>query len=207
MNFSNKTRSKRFGNESEEPTGFIIEKKKLLVQYKPVGKKRIPVKKCQHAPAGTHTHEKQMMHPFYKNSQRLDLLLDKFLNKNLPEIMSDPFALDSLFKHEKLKKPCKHPKPHKNVNIIGNEQLVDQIPTPKLKFKNLKQEKVENFKDTMKFGDTTPDVFKMLRPESTTEYERDFFNHKIKMIGNEKKKVVTPSTNEFEVMLSVSTIM
>ncbi|KAJ8706976.1 hypothetical protein PYW08_011110 [Mythimna loreyi] len=201
----NRTRSKRFGNESEEPTGFIIEKKKLLVQYKPDKKRIQPVKKCQHAPAGTHTHEKQMMHPFYKNSQRLDLLLDKFLNKNLPEIMTDPFGVDDFFRHDNLRKPCKHPKPHKNVNIIGDGPLIDQIPKPKFKFKS-KSEKLKKIDDAI-ISQSKNDIFKLLTPESTTQFVKDFYTHEAKMIGKEKKKIVTSSPNDFEVLLSVSTIM
>ncbi|KAJ8704691.1 hypothetical protein PYW07_011879 [Mythimna separata] len=199
----NKTRSKRFGNESEEPTGFIIEKKKVLVQYKPDKKRIQPVKKCQHAPAGTHTHEKQMMHPFYKNTQRLDLLLDKFLNKNLPEIMKDPFGVDDFFRHDNLRKTCKHPKPHKNVNILG-DGLIDQIPKPKFKFKS-KADKLKKLDEGI--IQSKNDMFKMLTPESTTQFVKDFYMHEVKMIGKEKKKIVTSSPSDFEVLLSVSTIM
>lgn len=195
-----KTKLKRFINEADEPSGFIIEKKKLLVQYKPNNKRRLPVKKCQHTPAGTHTHEKQMMHPFYKNSQRLDILLDKFLSKNLPEIMSDPFGVEELFKNEKLNKPCKHPKPHKNINIVDDEHFTDQIPKPKYKIKKFKYNKIVGT------SSTTPFYFKMLRPESTTQYDREFFNHEAKMI-EKQKKIVTTSPNDFDVLLSVSTIM
>ncbi|XP_050558403.1 uncharacterized protein LOC118279580 [Spodoptera frugiperda] len=192
----NRTRLKRFSNESEEPTGFVIEKKKLLVQYKPAGRKKIAVKKCSHAPKDLHIHEHQLKHPFYKNTQRLDELLDRFLNKNLPEIMSDPFGLDVLFKQNP-NKACKHPKPHKNVNIIGKEPRIDQIPKPKQKMKLPKEEKME----------TQSDLLKMLKPESTTEYEKDFYHHEAQMIGKERQKIVTASPNDFEVLLSVSTIM
>lgn len=211
----NKTRPKRSEGESEEPTGFIIEKKKFLVQFKPAGKQRVqPVKKCQHAPAGTHTHEKQMMHPFYKNTQRLDLLLDKFLNKNIPEIMADPFGLDEFFKHDTLRKPCKHPKPHKNVDFIGGGQLRDQIPKPKFNFKNnidmfkkTKEDKTDSKVDVDVVGYSTPVIFKMLTPESTTKFVKDFYNHEARMIEKELNKIVTSSPSDFEVLLSVSTIM
>ncbi|CAH0698098.1 unnamed protein product [Spodoptera exigua] len=195
----NRSRLKRFGNDSDEPTGFVIEKKKLLVQYKPVDRKKVPVKKCSHAPKDSHTHEHQLKHPFYKNTQRLDELLDRFLNKNLPEIMSDPFGLDMLFKNDP-NKACKHPKPHKNVNIIGNEPIVvDQIPKPKQKTNIFKEEKMES----------QADLLKMLKPESTTEYEKEFYHHEAQMVGKDKQKIVTVKTspNDFEVLLSVSTIM
>ncbi|CAH1643065.1 unnamed protein product [Spodoptera littoralis] len=183
----NRSRLKRFSNESEEPTGFVIEKKKLLVQYKPAGRKKIAVKKCSHAPKDLHIHEHQLKHPFYKNTQRLDELLDRFLNKNLPEIMSDPFGLDVLFKQNP-NKACKHPKPHKNVNIIGKEPLIDQIPKPNQKMKMAKEEKMES----------PSDLLKLLRPESTTQYEKDFYHHEAQMIGKEKMKIVTASPNDFE---------
>ncbi|KAH9629871.1 hypothetical protein HF086_013406 [Spodoptera exigua] len=195
----NRSRLKRFGNDSDEPTGFVIEKKKLLVQYKPVDRKKVPVKKCSHAPKDSHTHEHQLKHPFYKNTQRLDELLDRFLNKNLPEIMSDPFGLDMLFKNDP-NKACKHPKPHKNVNIIGNEPIVvDQIPKPKQKTNIFKEEKMES----------QADLLKMLKPESTTEYEKEFYHHEAQMVGKDKQKIVTVKTspNDFEVLLSVSTII
>lgn len=196
---ANKTRLKRNGNESDEPTGFVIEKKKLIVKYKPAGiKKKVQVKKCSHAPKDIHTHENQLKHPFYKNTQRLDELLDRFLNKNLPEIMSDPFGLDMLFNRDKPNK-CKHPIPSKNVDIVGKEMLLDQIPKPKSKMKKVKEDN--------NILETPSDIMKLLKPEATTQYESDFFNHEVKMIGKEKQKIVTASPNDFEVLLSVSTIM
>ncbi|KAF9416538.1 hypothetical protein HW555_006113, partial [Spodoptera exigua] len=171
----NRSRLKRFGNDSDEPTGFVIEKKKLLVQYKPVDRKKVPVKKCSHAPKDSHTHEHQLKHPFYKNTQRLDELLDRFLNKNLPEIMSDPFGLDMLFKNDP-NKACKHPKPHKNVNIIGNEPIV-------------------------------ADLLKMLKPESTTEYEKEFYHHEAQMVGKDKQKIdqsaVIPHSDRAQILAKI----
>ncbi|XP_059058824.1 uncharacterized protein LOC131852198 [Achroia grisella] len=90
-------RYKRYRNITGEPTGFVIEKKKIFVQYKPdTPKRKIP--KCSHVPKDSKSHESQMKHPFYKNTQRLDELLDKFLDRNLPEIMADPHGLDKLLK-------------------------------------------------------------------------------------------------------------
>nr|XP_049699480.1 uncharacterized protein LOC110374901 isoform X2 [Helicoverpa armigera] len=199
---ANGTRMKRFGSDPEEPTGFVIEKKKLIVQYKPVAKTKLPVKKCSHAPKDqiSHTHENQLKHPFYKNTQRLDELLDRFLNKNLPELMTDPFGLDTLFNKDKENKLCKHPNPAKNVNIIGRDQLVDQIPKPRLKYK-----KVNVVEDKM--GTQSADLVKMLKPEASTQYEKAFYNHEAEMMGQEKQKIVTSSPSDFEVLLSVSTIM
>ncbi|CAH0688457.1 unnamed protein product [Chilo suppressalis] len=93
---------KRFANGTDEPTGYVIEKKQIVVQYKPNNNVR-KVPKCSHVPKESKSHEKQMKHPFYKNTQRLDELLDQLLDKNLPELMADPFEVDTLFKDNKEK--------------------------------------------------------------------------------------------------------
>ncbi|XP_026736601.1 uncharacterized protein LOC113500123 isoform X3 [Trichoplusia ni] len=191
----NTTRVNR--NDPDEPTGFVIERKKILVRYKPEPAKKKKVPKCSHAPKDSHTHENQLKHPFYKNTQRLDELLDMFLNKNLPEIVSDPFGLDTLFSKEREKSnKCKHPKPHKNVNIIAKELLADQIPKPKPKVQKVKEEAKDE-----------PMILKVLAPESSTQFEKEFAHHEAQMVGKEKQQIVTASPNDFEVLLSVSTIM
>ncbi|CAB3236334.1 unnamed protein product [Arctia plantaginis] len=247
----NKSRLKRFGNETGDPTAFVIEKKKLIVQYKPLYLKKL-VPKCSHVPKEHQAHhEHQLKHPFYQNTQRLDELLDRFLNKNLPEIVSDPFGLDALFQREKNK--CKHPIPTKNVDIVnidlkGEEVRVKQnkmqnkafkgksahnnmltstlhyeLSSPTIasvqraKIKNKQDKKVvsKNTKspeDLLKekkklFTYSTPDILKLLDHELSTPFERKFYIHEAEMINKEDVTLVTASPSDFELLLSVSTLM
>ncbi|CAH0600004.1 unnamed protein product [Chrysodeixis includens] len=191
---ANSTRVDRF--DQDEPTGFVIERKKILVKYKPEPGKKKKVPKCSHYPKDSHTHENQLKHPFYKNTQRLDELLDIFLNKNLPDIVSDPFGLDALFSKEKPNK-CKHPAPHKNMNIIVKELLIDQIPKPKTKAKKVKEE-----------PNVQPIILKVLTPEQlSTQLEKDYGHQDAKVVDNVQTNTVTASPHDFDILLSVSTIM
>jgi hypothetical protein len=98
---------KRLANDTEVPTGFVIEKKQILVQYKPNEKMR-KVAKCSHTPKDSKSHETQLKHPFYKNTERLDELLDQFLDRNLPDMVSDPFGVEGLFKEKEKFKEIPH---------------------------------------------------------------------------------------------------
>lgn len=250
----NKSRLKRFSNETGDPTAFVIEKKKLIVQYKPLYLRKL-VPKCSHVPKEYHAHhEHQLKHPFYQNTQRLDELLDRFLNKNLPEIVSDPFGFDALFQREKSK--CKHPSPTKNVNVVNidlkgeevrvkenknqnkalkgktanNNMLTNtlryELSTPTIvsvhraKIKNKQDKKITKankitkspedlLKDKKKlFTYSTPDILKLLDHELSTPYERKFYQHEADMMNREEDvTLVTASPSDFELLLSVSTLM
>ncbi|KAL0859307.1 hypothetical protein ABMA27_011109 [Loxostege sticticalis] len=128
VNYTNKKnkKCKRFLNGTEVPTGFVIEKKQILVQYKPHDNRKVP--KCSHAPKDSKSHEKQLKHPFYKNTQRLDELLDQFLDKHLPEIMEDPFGVDVLFKQNKDVKTQKTNVKIENEKVTKNGFFVTKKP-------------------------------------------------------------------------------
>ncbi|XP_053621635.1 uncharacterized protein LOC128681630 isoform X2 [Plodia interpunctella] len=103
------------------PTTFVIEKKKLLVHYPRDERKKVP--KCSHMPKESKSHETKLKHPFYKHTQRLDELLDQFIDKNLPKIMADPFNID-VYKTAEVKTTAHDKdtqttsKSHKNVAIV-----------------------------------------------------------------------------------------
>lgn len=78
-----------------------------------------------------------------------------------------------------------------------------QIPKPKIKGKKLK----DKHRKLTTIIRPQSDMMKLLRPESTTVYENNFNEHKAQMISKEKLRVVTSSPSDFEVLLSVSTIM
>ncbi|XP_072937702.1 uncharacterized protein [Epargyreus clarus] len=101
-----------------KPEGLLIENKKVLIQYKPIEEKR-KFPKCSHAPKESKSHEEHMKHPFYQNSQRLDELLDHLLDRNIPEIMTDPLELDVLFSN---KGKCNHKTEHFNKESNVNEE-------------------------------------------------------------------------------------
>lgn len=158
-----KTRKlKRNVNGTDEPTGFLIEKKQILVQYIPRGNMR-KVPKCSHAPKESKSHEKQLKHPFYKNTQRLDELLDQFLDKNLPEIMVDPFGVDVLF-HDKDKS-----KAHKTNVKIENEKVTKKpITNVKSKDDNLSSFKHRKSKLDKQFFDLVSNKVKNQKMTSTS---------------------------------------
>ncbi|XP_075988083.1 uncharacterized protein LOC142984412 [Anticarsia gemmatalis] len=208
---------KRHGNGTDDVTGFVIEKKKLIVQYKPLENLR-KVPKCSHVP-DLHHHEHHLKHPFYKNTQKLDELLDRFLNKNLPEIMSDPFGLDTLFQARK--NACKHPKPIKNIDIITKDGESNIRKTTKVEVKSKSKYVTELHKATpatkpivvkfktedLKLNKYTPsDIQRLLKPEPTTKYFDKYYMH-TDNTKKEKQKMMTQSPDDFEVVLSVSTIM
>lgn len=82
--------------------GIVIEKNKLVFKYKPDEHKKVP--KCSHAPKEAKSHENQLKHPFYKNTQRLDELLDRLMEKGLPGILVDSLSTDVVFQNK-----WKHP--------------------------------------------------------------------------------------------------
>ncbi|XP_073964565.1 uncharacterized protein [Choristoneura fumiferana] len=67
------------------PSGIMIEKQKLVLEYQP----RSKVPKCSHTPkdAKTKVHESEHKHPFFQHTERLDDILDRLLAnpKVIPE--------------------------------------------------------------------------------------------------------------------------
>ncbi|CAK1593529.1 unnamed protein product [Parnassius mnemosyne] len=114
------TRIKRAKGEiyDDEPSGIVIEKKKVMVQYGPLDRKR-NFPKCSHTPKESKSHEKQLKHPFYKSSQRLDELLDQLLEKNMDKIIANPFELDVLVSN---RDKCKHPKQEETINTKNKQE-------------------------------------------------------------------------------------
>ncbi|XP_060808596.1 uncharacterized protein MAL13P1.304-like [Amyelois transitella] len=86
-------RTKRHDNYTL-PASYVIENEKIMIHYPDNVRKKVP--KCSHTPkeSKSHSHETDLKHPFYKHTQRLDELLDKFIDKNLPQLLSDPFGID-----------------------------------------------------------------------------------------------------------------
>ncbi|XP_013177464.1 PREDICTED: uncharacterized protein LOC106124963 [Papilio xuthus] len=111
---------------SNQPSGIVIENKKLMVQYGPFDRKR-NFPKCSHMLKDSKSHEKQLKHPFYKNSQRLDELLGQMLEHNLDKVVANPFNLD-LWNGEKDK--CKHSKDEQEVVTKAEEEPQKQISYP-----------------------------------------------------------------------------
>lgn len=94
-------------SSNDLPGSFLIEKKKFYMEFdksEPIRKSNIKPK-CSHTPKEFKYHEKEMTHPFYKNTQRLDELLDKMLNLKLPDA-SDPIAIELLLNNDNTQ--CKH---------------------------------------------------------------------------------------------------
>ncbi|CAG5005301.1 unnamed protein product [Parnassius apollo] len=122
---STPTRIKRAEGEvyDDEPSGIVIEKKKVMVQYGPFDRKR-NFPKCSHSPKESKSHEKQLKHPFYKNSQRLDELLDQLLDKNMDTIIANPFELDVLVSR---KDKCKHSKQDEAVTAKNDQEVQKQV--------------------------------------------------------------------------------
>lgn len=111
---------------NNQPSGIVIENKKLMVQYGPFDRKR-NFPKCSHMLKDSKSHEKQLKHPFYKNSQRLDELLGQMLEHNLDKVVANPFNLD-LWNSEKDK--CKHSKDEPDVVTKTEEEPQKQISYP-----------------------------------------------------------------------------
>lgn len=194
VNYTNKKnkKCKRFLNGTEVPTGFVIEKKQMIVQYKPHDNRKVP--KCSHAPKDSKSHEKQLKHPFYKNTQRLDELLDQFLDKHLPEIMEDPFGVDVLFKQNKDVKTHTTNVKIENEKVTKNGFFVTKKPVAgkvKNKEKNDKHQSTDKlFKfDHNRFGG-----------HRIGALDREYFD----MVSSKKSSSSTPS---YDVILSVSTIV
>lgn len=180
------SRKKRFYNTSE-PGGFLIENKKFLIQYKP---KHINRKsKCSHVPKESKSHENQLKHPFYQNTQRLDELLDNFLNKNFPEIMTDKFGLDMIFGKDKNK--CKHPK-------IEEDKLLTTKKT------SVKAKTVAKIKDEKGFGNVDDDFSKSFKTETTVQNDNVFDDLEF---GNANRKREETSTTDYGLVMSLSTLM
>ncbi|KAJ0170144.1 hypothetical protein K1T71_014072 [Dendrolimus kikuchii] len=99
---------------------------KLKIQYKPAYSRKM-VPKCSHAPKDSKSHEKQLKHPFYKNSQRLDELLDQFLDRSIPDMISDPFGLDTLFKSQKDNKIHHNDLKHEKVVNTQTKSIIDDL--------------------------------------------------------------------------------
>ncbi|XP_030026199.1 uncharacterized protein LOC115444532 isoform X2 [Manduca sexta] len=180
-------RNKRNPNNGE-PTGYFIEKKKVLVQYMPIAEtKKIP--KCSHAPKDSKSHETLLKHPFYKNTQRLDEMLDQFIANNFHEIMGDPYALDLLMKKKKEK--CKHPIPHKYRTSAHN------------KVKEKMEPNVEKIYE-QKISDE--EISKLLQPLVTTALlEKDSENLEV---TKPKETTGSKSTSDnYDIVLSISTIL
>lgn len=120
-------RYKRLDNGSftlnkDKPVGIVIEKQKYFLQFdKPsVHNSRI-LPKCSHAPKDFSSHEHQMKHPFYKNTGRFDELLDKYFDRNLPEIIAKQLGLDFYFnKDGNTNVPNKHTKDDRIKTIKSN---------------------------------------------------------------------------------------
>ncbi|CAG9794254.1 unnamed protein product [Diatraea saccharalis] len=172
---------KRFVNGTEEPTGFVIEHKQIVVQYKPNDNMR-KVPKCSHAPKESKSHEKQMKHPFYKNTQKLDELLDHLLDRNLPELMADPFGVDTLFNKDK----------EKFNEREHNEFLTEKhYDPPEVLVSEIKKDKEETSKDFL-------DTFK-----TSGQLDTKIFD--FKTTTKKRLKATTHIPSYFNVLLSVTT--
>lgn len=206
----NNRQFKRYANGSEEPTGFLVEKKQILVQYKPSDTlKKVP--KCSHYPKESKSHEKQMKHPFYKNTQRLDELLDRFLDNSIPDLMTDPFGVDVLFKNNKNKL-----KMHKtNLKIEPEKPTTEKADVKAInKAKEKIHDKDENAKsDKIEEKNPTPEE----KPLYDVDDRIHFRSHKPKVkqsfdvVTNHRKLVGksrhSTTSSAFDVLLSVSTIV
>lgn len=184
----NKTRYKKYVNATE-PEGYVIENKRVVIQYKPkyINRKS----KCSHAPKESKSHENQLKHPFYQNSQRLDELLDKFMDKNLPDIMTDEFGIDMVFGKEQ---KCKHPKIETEIKEWPDKNFIKSDKTATNANEKLKNN--NNFK-------TDDNLTKVLKSETNT-IKNDIFAN-LEFDGNKKRDGST--TNAYGLLMSVTTMM
>ncbi|KAL4712112.1 hypothetical protein ACJJTC_010973, partial [Scirpophaga incertulas] len=142
VNRTKKSNMTRFQNPLIEPTGWIVKRKHIFEKYEPNEKRIIP--KCSHAPKELKSHEIQMKHPFYKNTQRVDDLLDygyESLLKNNGEkfnekpIKNEPTANDKnhkSFSGEKASEPL-------NFMQIFDNNLIQEFKEPSITSSTLRK--------------------------------------------------------------------
>lgn len=215
-------RKKRFGNFTDE--GLTIEKNKIMIQYKPSHL----IAKCSHPPKDVKSHEKEYAHPFYKNTQRLDELLDQFMDKKLPDFLGDRLGSELLIGDSK----NKHKQAKEEVIIVKDEDLLkdyeqnerteDSLKNSDAKFYlnqrlNDNQNNDENVitgKESDKEELTTPTVKTFVAKEapkvlsndiknSANVFENDFFEDSD---GVERKQLARNTTSGYGILLSISTL-
>ncbi|XP_045538618.1 uncharacterized protein LOC106709507 [Papilio machaon] len=171
---------------SNHPSGIVIENKKLMVQYGPFDRKR-NFPKCSHMLKDSKSHEKQLKHPFYKNSQRLDELLGQMLEHNLDKVVANPFNLD-LWNVEKDK--CKHSKDEPEGATNTDEEPQKQISYP------------PKTEDSVKF-------MGVKRRNSLAEENPSYIEKEAAHLNEEETdELFYPSTTpKYGVVLSVSTLI
>lgn len=204
------SRKKRYDNFTDG--SFLIEKNKVIIQYKPNRK----VAKCSHAPKDSKSHEIQLNHPFYKNTQRLDELLNQFMyNKKMPDFPSDQF---DIFDQNK---KCKHPSNNEIILVKDDYISKDYDSAQKVQQKDedhnkkyryltsglqVETEKVTLEKDKIDQATisdyTTPKVTMKVKNAKDTRnaFDNDVFE---KSDGVEKER--RSSTSGFDILLSIST--
>ncbi|CAH2056519.1 unnamed protein product, partial [Iphiclides podalirius] len=194
---------------NKQPAGIIIEKKKVMVQYAPVERKR-NFPKCSHTPKESKSHEKQLKHPFYKNSQRLDELLDQLLENKIDKVISSPLNLGFLIGD---REKCKHSKQ-------------EQEETPRLDYDLQKQDALnptEASEDENKFTsaentdvnlDSAPeDIFKLseIKRQNPNSDAKSSLIDKEELHKDENdernRHSLRSTTSPYDVLLSVSTLM
>ncbi|XP_068622275.1 uncharacterized protein [Battus philenor] len=160
-------------NYNEVPSGILIENKKVMVQYGPMDRKR-NFPKCSHLPKDSKSHEKQLKHPFYKNSQRLDELLGHILDKNLDKVIANPFNLDLLFGE---KEKCKHKHEQKGTSKSEDEGVkqtksLDEGKITGVKKKHVNSDPKSSFyeKDAL-HKDEEEDTDEFFLPSTTSRYD------------------------------------
>lgn len=180
-------RNKRFFNNSDDT--LVFQKDEVLIQYKP----RI-VPKCSHnIDKDSKPHERLLKHPFYKNTQRLDELLEHF-SKNLPDLINDQFGLHIGFDRDKSK--CKHTKvPPENKNKMAGHDKNKKTEKPKVKTK-------EKVAETDK---TDYDMFSIKMQNGIHNMEVAKTNGYVDFDGDVKRNDL--STNTYDLMLTISTVM
>lgn len=195
-------RVRRFENGSVVPSGFLFEKKKLFIQYMPVEKKIFP--KCSHVPKESKSHEHELKHPFYKNTQRLDEMLDQFLDKSFPDLLGyDPKGQKKTCHHE----PIQKKKPVQFM-IDSTERVYNKL----VKSNVNRAKKIKN------------EFMKILKTESTLAAEKGITSHHplhssrsphfhsshaSHAMKDEEERVfpyVVPTEN-YDLVLSISTLM
>lgn len=194
------SRNKRSDNVSN-PAGIVIEKKKLHIEYEPnyINRKS----KCSHTPTEIKSHEYQLKHPFYQNTQRLDELLDMFLENKWPGNFDDQFGLDLSF--DKGKNKCKHPKTEDD-QTKSNEQTTKQnIPPERISINNnnaLKKTTDASKNDYEKDSKENKDFMAIDKTESSVD---DVFGDLD--FGDIKRKVEENTENSYNVLTSISTLL
>lgn len=195
-----------------EPSGIIIEKKKVMFQYAPIERKRnFPKWEHSIAPNQFKSHERQLKHPYYKNSQRLDELLDQILDKKIDKVIANPFTLDFLIGD---RDKCKHNKQdRKDMKLmdydVQNSYTLNPIRATEDMIRFTSPKNID-----VNLDSELEDAFKLTETKRDNNLKSDFKSSLVDKgemlrgkVEESNKLPFQSSTPRYDILLSVSTLM